>query len=591
MTSANHDMPRPPPMRASRRAPARDDLDFIDEAVAGITDADVDERLRKALDQAGYRRRDDRDAHGASPARLAGAARKGASRFLLILAGAVPEIVDKAQGERARRKRLAGAILITSAMAVASMWFALTAVMGVAGLIAAPPALTWGLVIMAADRWLITSVPPDAARRRRAVVIPRLLLATLLGTLIATPLVLQTFQPQINAQITAIRLQETSSVSGLISLPFVRVRLGNSPSPLVYSFVYSWTAQVNGLQEITAFRGQVQVNTSADPELRALTARRTREIRQEQRYYHQWQCQLYGGRGCLAATGGPTTAKAAQNSYEQAAAQAADLAYDIRTRETKLTQEGTALIKKSAIIARYASELRVMVHDELLWQPDAQGKGSDLLTRLTALGQMVGNDPAAGAGCLLLFLLLLVTECLPVTIQLVHQPGDYERILAREIDMRVKITLMQERLKRQRQADGEEECLPPGWWEQDITPAQADSDPEPVTVPDDLRKEIESIFPFADLMEASKGTAPTYREELENCFMAISKGANELLRAGYDNDQIADALRITAEHGHPSAGRRAAGRAGEERTSLVRLNRRPSPHGHRLLPPGPGFRS
>lgn len=544
MTSANHDMPgRRPDEGEPAVPPARDDLDFIDEAVAGITGADVDEHLRKALDQAGYRRRHDRDAHDASPARLAGAARKGASRFLLILAGAVPEIVDKAQGERARRKRLGGAILITSAMAVASMWFALTAVMGVAGLIAAPSALAWGLVIMGTDRWLITSVPPDTARRKRAVVVPRLLFATLLGILIATPLVLQAFQPQINAQITAIRLQETSSFSGLMSLPSFGP--DNSPSPLVY---YSWTARVNGLQEITAFSGKAQVDLSADPELQTLTARRTRVIRQEQRYYQQWQCQLYGGRGCHAATGDPTAAKVAQNSYEQAAAQAANLAYDIRTRETKLTQEGTALIKENAAItARFAQEARMMAQAELLWQQDTQGKGSDLLTRLTALGQLAGNDPAVGAGCLLLFLLLLVTECLPVTIQLVHQPGDYERILAREIDMRLKITLMQERLKRQRQADGKEECLPPGWWEQDITPAQAGSDPEPVTVPDDLRKEIESIFPFADLIEASKGTAPTYREELENCFMAISKGANELLRAGYDNDQIADALRITAD--------------------------------------------
>jgi hypothetical protein len=61
MTSASHDTPpRQPDENEPLDHPDRDVLDFIDfidETVARITDADVDEHLRKVLGQAGYRRR------------------------------------------------------------------------------------------------------------------------------------------------------------------------------------------------------------------------------------------------------------------------------------------------------------------------------------------------------------------------------------------------------------------------------------------------------------------------------------------------------------------------------------------------------
>ena len=50
MTSANHDMPPRQPDEPVDH-PAPDFLDYIDETVTRITNADVDEHLRKVLDQ------------------------------------------------------------------------------------------------------------------------------------------------------------------------------------------------------------------------------------------------------------------------------------------------------------------------------------------------------------------------------------------------------------------------------------------------------------------------------------------------------------------------------------------------------------
>ena len=168
-----------------------------------------------------------------------------------------------------------------------------------------------------------------------------------------------------------------------------------------------------------------------------------------------------------------------------------------------------------------------------------------LLIRLEALDRLTSNDPAVNSARLPLFLLFLVIECLPVTVKLMQQPPKvYEKILAREIDKRLKIALIQEGLQRQSLTARQEEHLPPPR-AQDTMPAQASSDTEPLTVPDNLRREIENIYPY--MKDTGETTAPAYREELENCFLAISQAVNELLRHGYDNDQITETLRITAD--------------------------------------------
>ena len=135
-------------------------------------------------------------------------------QFLITLSGARPEILALCPGERIRFQSIGWAILITSGMAVVSMWFALTTALGVHPYAALPIALLWGLVIMGIDRWLVTSLPADG-RRKFMIAAPRLVLAILLGALISTPIVLRVFQTEINNQISVI--QENNEAAFLSS--------------------------------------------------------------------------------------------------------------------------------------------------------------------------------------------------------------------------------------------------------------------------------------------------------------------------------------------------------------------------------------
>src|SRR5258708_17418834 len=98
---------------------------------------------------------------------------------------------------------------MTAAIAVISLWFALSGPLGVNGLIAVPLALLWGVVIAGIDRLLITSLPQSG--RRTLVVVPRLVLALLLGSLVATPIVLQVFHSEIVAQVAINREQQAAA--------------------------------------------------------------------------------------------------------------------------------------------------------------------------------------------------------------------------------------------------------------------------------------------------------------------------------------------------------------------------------------------
>jgi hypothetical protein len=141
-----------------------------------------------------------------------------AGNFLVTLAGGSPEILKIVPPERARFQSLGSAILITSSVAMVSMWFALSSALGINGILAVPVAVFWGLAIMGIDRMLIISMPASSSRKF-AIAMPRLVLAIVLGTVISTPLVLRIFQPEINWELSVMALQQHPAVHQVGLLP------------------------------------------------------------------------------------------------------------------------------------------------------------------------------------------------------------------------------------------------------------------------------------------------------------------------------------------------------------------------------------
>jgi Domain of unknown function (DUF4407) len=352
--------------------------------------------------------------------------------FLLTLSGARPQILQKCPTERIKFQSLGWAILITSGMAAVSMWFALSSAMGANPFLALPAALMWGLIIMGIDRWLVTSMPAGDSRRW-VIAIPRVLLAVLLGTLVSTPLVLRIFQSEINSEIAVIKEQRAST--------FIAAQQGSQ----VGKQVAHWQADVAGLQKVIDSGGQVTLNPAADPQIQSLTRQRNAEVTLEHKYYEQWQCQLYGGQGCTVRGNGPLAA-ASENSYHQAQAQVAAFTNQIQQREKHLTASDSAsrhlrLRQATAALPGAQQQLSVAVarQDALRQNFDTQNEATNgLLIRLQALTALSGNSFTLNAARLLLFLLFLVIECLPVTVKIMQQPGNYERILQAEAEKELR---------------------------------------------------------------------------------------------------------------------------------------------------------
>jgi hypothetical protein len=359
-------------------------------------------------------------------------------RLVLALSGGDEEILRYVPSERTRFESLGWAILITSCMAMISMWFALSSALGINGIAAIPVAVFWGLVIMGIDRWLITSMPIDGSRKF-AMAVPRVLLAILLGTLISTPLVLRIFQSEIDAQMAVMQQKNYSSF------------LSNQQSSQVNQQVTTYYNELQQLDTVINSRGAQTGNNAADPELVAYNKQLTQLQSQlthwaglKATYYKNYTCQLYGGADCPKKGDGPA-AKASYASYQQASQQVTGTQAQVSHVQGEIQQRDQFLssTSKSSQQQRYAEALNqrplvqgeyntaVQRKDQLQAAFYAQNQAAHgILMRLEALGQLSSGNLTVAAARLLLFLLFLVIECLPVTVKLLQRPGQYEAALS-----------------------------------------------------------------------------------------------------------------------------------------------------------------
>jgi hypothetical protein len=357
--------------------------------------------------------------------------------FVLVLSGVHTRTLDLVPSERPRFESLGWSILITSGIATVSMWFALSSAMGVNGIIAIPPALLWGLVIMGIDRWLITSMPSDGARKF-AMAVPRFALALLLGTLISTPFVLRVFQAEINAQIAVIQQKSYNNF------------LQTQQNSLVAKQVSTYRGELQQLNTVITSHGAQTGNTAADPQLVAFEQQKTNlnnEVTHwatlKTQYYNAYICQLYGGPTCPKKGNGPA-AQASHKSYLQASNEVTNLQGQINTVQGEIQARDNQLNSNSKAdqLARYNQAVTALPLVQNNYNTAVQRQGQlqssyyaqeqanhGILMRLEALSQLSNGNFTVTAARFLLFLLFLVIECLPVTVKLLQRPGLYEESL------------------------------------------------------------------------------------------------------------------------------------------------------------------
>ena len=256
------------------------------------------------------------------------------------------------------------------------MWLALDSIVNLNPLLALIVAVVWGLIILTIDRWVITALPVGRSRKW-SVIIPRVLMAILLGIIISTPIVLRVFQPEINRQIAVIKQQQSNEFIG---------QLQSSASG---QQVTSLRAKIANLQAVIAADGLVVTNPATDPQLRALNHELSRQQALEQQYYQRWQCELYGGTGCQGgATGSGPLAQAAEQSDRQATSQVSSLTSQIQARQKQLAANDQAA---SSTRLRQANQEFPIVEHQLA---AAENNLSALTNNFAAVNNSSGRPPA-----------------------------------------------------------------------------------------------------------------------------------------------------------------------------------------------------
>jgi uncharacterized protein DUF4407 len=345
-------------------------------------------------------------------------------RFLIVLSGARPEILDRYPSERIKFQSLGWAILITATMATVSMWFALYSAMGINPFGAFPIAIIWGLIIMGIDRWLVVSMPVDG-KRKLAVAAPRLLLGLLLGSIISTPIVLRIFESEINTQISIIKNQNEVNF------------LNSQQHSVIQGRINTWQSTVNNLEQVITSNGAKPLNPDSDPIVQGLNSELSKERSVAATDYKAWQCQLYGG--CGAPKGSGPLAAASETRYNEDEAQIATLTTEIQQRQqqlqaTDVNSQATRLQQAKSSLPNAQAQLKAAQNEEdaLLGNfQSTNGATNGLLIRLQALDQLSAGDTTVQMARILLFLLFLVIELLPVTVKLMQPSGNYERIVRR----------------------------------------------------------------------------------------------------------------------------------------------------------------
>jgi len=120
---------------------------------------------------------------------------------LLWMSGADLDVLQHCQRERRKFVAMGGTIVTTSVFATVGATFTMHQFLHASLLLSLIVGLGWGLAIMNLDRWLMISIRRQGTPTKTVLIaVPRVILALLIGLVIAEPLVLWVFNEEVMAQ-------------------------------------------------------------------------------------------------------------------------------------------------------------------------------------------------------------------------------------------------------------------------------------------------------------------------------------------------------------------------------------------------------
>ncbi|MEV5414037.1 DUF4407 domain-containing protein [Thermopolyspora sp. NPDC052614] len=362
-------------------------------------------------------------------------------RRLRVLAGVDEKMLDKVPLERTRFTGLGGVVLGTAAVAGLSMWFAVGQVLGgwhVAMLI---PVVMWALIVLNLDRWLV-SAATGMWQRRVLMMFPRLLMAALLGVVIAEPLVLRVFETAVEQHVKDGREQARE-------LEQARW-IGCNPKP---------PAPPTRRDCDAARLASVGVESRSDTITKLEASARRLETRIDRAEKHLSDLVELARKECVGEDGEGLSGKRGEgplcirNRADAADFEARSGLDKDRTRLNGLRDQiarlrGPLAAEEADFEARLDRAIRERL-DDLPTKDDPIG----LLERMKALHELTAANPYLFAASWLIRLFLIVIDCLPVLVKLMGGTTAYDRMVATEIRRREEVHAREAELRAKGEID------------------------------------------------------------------------------------------------------------------------------------------
>ncbi|WP_436529271.1 DUF4407 domain-containing protein [Actinoplanes sp. HUAS TT8] len=350
------------------------------------------------------------------------------ARFLIWLSGADVETLARSPRERRKFSGLGGVVLTTACMAAISAGFALHNGARAPLWAALPVALLWGLAIANLDRWLVAA----ASRREHwwqnlFTLLPRLLLALVIGAVVSTPLVLWIFQREIQAQLTVDQQADRNRFETALR------------ADTRFAAIPGLESEVARLQRVAA-GAEIDDVVGQDPAVVAAKA----DFDQIDKRWTQAEadalCEFDGSCGSKRKGGGSAYQKKLQYARDLRIQRDAASAKLDAARNAALARQTTAstgqqadarggLPAKQAELARL-KQLKAAEEDSYL--VDSRNDRG-LLAQIEALSEITGRNGTLKTAYLTLLLFITAVEILPVFTKFllnIGPPTPYDQILA-----------------------------------------------------------------------------------------------------------------------------------------------------------------
>ena len=369
-------------------------------------------------------------------------------RTLAILGGAEGEILDRVPGETPRFVQMFFVLAGTALVSAISMLFALTTGVQAAIWLAVPLAIVWALIIFNLDRFLTSTMASTRnVWRLIGLAIPRVIMAAIIGFVVAEPLVLQIFHNDIAREVASTNITQSQSDQEALETGPERKALDAASDRVAELENQAATGIVAGTDSSSASESAAQ--TTVDD----LTTKMTDQQAVIDQARTLYQCELTGEGagtvpGCTGVNGEGASSDAAQAQLAEAQQTYDALAAQLRTANEELAAAGTAAKENTSTsetqnreeaqsqlpAARDSYDTALAAYNARAESVAAGNAGAiGLLSQISGLNRLSEKEPTILWAHILIAALFFMIELLPVLVKVLTSYGDpslYEKAAA-----------------------------------------------------------------------------------------------------------------------------------------------------------------